>query len=361
MLIDTEAGYRPRSANRPVVDLELLVEAGVCLSQLAGQPGAVDEAPQALARLRSRHPDHRLHLIPDEEAYDGSVHYNLLIRQADGLSLSLSVAAATGLPWTLRGVTRAREHDLLAVDGIRLSVLEALACIDALFDDRHLLRALVDACLIGQALEQQPVEVSRRDLQETADALRRAKKLHSAEATRAWLSERSLSEERFAQLVEHQAQMRGLRRRVVAGRVDKWFVTHLEEMGVVAGAWIEPPEGGGDASAALEKELRSDPLGAILTARRNGRRGGLVERAVRELSQGLAGLAAAPVGAVVPVDIEGPAIAVVLDRRPAVLDDATRELVERHLFDEWLAERRRVARVEWFWGNEARTKRATDA
>jgi hypothetical protein len=41
-----------------------------------------------------------------------------------------------------------------------------------------------------------------------------------------------------------------------------------------------------------------------------------------------------------------------------VLDRATRELVERRLFELWLAERRRGAHVEWFWGDRARTARA---
>ena len=55
-----------------------------------------------------------------------------------------------------------------------------------------------------------------------------------------------------------------------------------------------------------------------------------------------------------------PRLAVVLDRRRAVLDDATRDAVERRLFDAWLGERRRTAHVQWFWGNEARTAKATE-
>ena len=49
-----------------------------------------------------------------------------------------------------------------------------------------------------------------------------------------------------------------------------------------------------------------------------------------------------------------------LDHREPVLDDATRDGVERRLFDRWLAERRRTAHVQWFWGNEARTDRAAE-
>ncbi|AKJ00596.1 Hypothetical protein AA314_02222 [Archangium gephyra] len=35
---------------------------------------------------------------------------------------------------------------------------------------------------------------------------------------------------------------------------------------------------------------------------------------------------------------------------PARFDEATREQVRDVLFEEWLAEQRRRARVEWFWG-----------
>jgi hypothetical protein len=35
---------------------------------------------------------------------------------------------------------------------------------------------------------------------------------------------------------------------------------------------------------------------------------------------------------------------------PARFDEATREQVRDVLFEQWLAEGRRRARVEWFWG-----------
>src|SRR5690349_1001461 len=136
--------------------------------------GAADPRDE-LARLRARHPDHRVHLLADEEAYDGSVHHALLIRRPDGVTLSLSAAFGSGLPWALRGAARAREFDLLAVNGVRVAVADALATVDALFDDPDLLRSLIDACLIGQAIEEHGITVSDASLQETADAFRRAK------------------------------------------------------------------------------------------------------------------------------------------------------------------------------------------
>jgi parvulin-like peptidyl-prolyl isomerase len=47
---------------------------------------------------------------------------------------------------------------------------------------------------------------------------------------------------------------------------------------------------------------------------------------------------------------EGYELVRVLRRLPARFDEATREKVRGLLFEEWLAEGRRRARVEWFWG-----------
>jgi putative peptide maturation system protein len=326
------------------IDPELLADAAELLGELArDEPGARD----AVAGLQARHSEHRLHLLVDEEAYDGSVHCALLIRQAGGLTLSLSAAPGTGLPWALRGVAKASEYDLLAVNGVRVAVADALVTVDALFDDPDLLRSLIDACLIGQALEQDPVDISPALVQETADAFRRGRGLHSAQATRTWLAERSLSPQRFADLVDDLARTRALRRRVADGRVEAWFGAHRHELSTVSAAWAAV-----DDPAALE----ADPLAAILDAHRRGHPGGAGSWRIGELPAGLAALAGAEPGMAVPV--EGPALAVVLDRREAVLDAATRDAVERRLFELWLAEQRRSAHVQWFWGDAARTGRA---
>ncbi len=39
----------------------------------------------------------------------------------------------------------------------------------------------------------------------------------------------------------------------------------------------------------------------------------------------------------------------------AELDADTRRRVERRVFDLWIDERRRAAKIEWFWGTTART------
>ena len=51
----------------------------------------------------------------------------------------------------------------------------------------------------------------------------------------------------------------------------------------------------------------------------------------------------------------GCALIRVISRLTAHLDQRTWSAIERLLFDEWLAERRRTARIEWYWGPAARS------
>jgi hypothetical protein len=49
------------------------------------------------------------------------------------------------------------------------------------------------------------------------------------------------------------------------------------------------------------------------------------------------------------------AVVRVLATTPARLDDSTHSAIKKILFEEWLEDRRRVARIEWYWGNADRT------
>jgi hypothetical protein len=146
---------------------------------------------------------------------------------------------------------------------------------------------------------------------------------------------------------------------VAAAGVQEWYLDHRAELGTMTVAWVALPADDSHA-LAVTGQLEADPLSAILTAHHDRRGGGLVEWRAADLQGGRLALADAKKDSAVRVDVGGPAVAVALDRRPAVLDEGTRDFVERRLFDEWLSERRRRARVEWFWGNDARTMRAAE-
>jgi putative peptide maturation system protein len=311
---------------------------------LADAADVLASGARGLGELRDRHRDHRFRLVRDHESYDGSTHHALVVRRDDGPTMSVSVATEPGLPWPLRGVSRTREFDLLDVNGTRLAVAQALAGLDGLFHDRPVMRRLIDACLVNEALSDGPVELTGTDLQAAADAVRHGKGLHSAEATRRWLDDRGLDLDDFAELVTRQAELDALRQRVAAPEVESWWEAHRHELATVLVAWWA--DGAGPPPA--------DALARIRAAHRRGRPGAVTTWRVRDLPPGLAPVIGAVRGTPVPVTLEtgSAGTAVVLDRADAVLDADTRRLVTELVFDEWLARARRTARITWFWGDD---------
>ncbi len=133
--------------------------------------------------------------------------------------------------------------------------------------------------------------------------------------------------------MEHQAQARAFRRRVVRDQVDDWCSAHRDALAPLTAAWVAL--GPGDTtSAEVADHLRDDALAAVVRAHQEGREGGVEHGRPLELPDGLQGLGTADIGVAVTVnmgDVGGPVVAVVLERRTAVLDGGTRELVERRL------------------------------
>ena len=340
------------------IDPNLLEAATSLADELDAHGIGPEEARGRLATLRACFPHHRVDLVADVEPFDGSVSYDIILEQSDGVTVSVAVTSGTGLPWPLRGVIRAREYDLLRVGPTRVSVADALASIDVLWDDRSLLLHLINACVATNALEEEPVDLTAADLQDAADRFRRAKGLLGADETKRWLDDRGLSMEKFADLVARSARAAALRQRVTSGAVERWFASHAPELARFHIAWAAEAAVDG-VGHSLASRLEADPLAAVLAARRAGRPGGVGDWLVADLPHHLSALKNVAVSTAVEVEVDGVAArAIVLEVIPAVLDAATRSYVERCLFDEWLAERRRATDVEWFWGDVARTSRA---
>lgn len=338
------------------IDAGFVADLALFLDSLDTEGCSTEEAQRRVHQLRSAHPRHRVDLASDTEPYDGRVTYDVVGRQDNDVSVSIAVSSGPGLPWPLRGVVRAAEHDLLRVGPVRLTVSDALTAIDFIWDDRSLLTHLVDACIVGAALDAEPVELDAEAVQEAANAFRRAKGLLSAADTRGWLRERSLSVQNFGDLVRQTAATAELRRRVT-GPVDRWFAEHHAELAVVVAAWAAPPQTGGDDAPW---DIAADPTRAVAAALAARRPAGIERWRVGNLPPGLVALGDAAPGDVVAGEVEGVAVeALVLVKNAAVLDEATRRDIEQRLFEEWLAERRRTADIEWLWGNASRTSRVS--
>ncbi|MET7426368.1 TIGR04500 family putative peptide maturation system protein [Dactylosporangium sp. NPDC005555] len=291
----------------------------------------------AVGALRARHPGSGLRLLWQREAYDGSVHYDLLLREPDaGGTVSLSWCPDDDLPWPLRGVQRGGEMLLVRVDGVALEVADAVAYLDVLWRSQPLRDRLVDACVVRAAIDGD--ELDDEDLQVAADAFRRARDLLTPEATRAWMERERLSDEQFEDLVTHQALVARLRARVTAGagpgsgsgaaRHDRLRIVRVERP---SAAEAERLAAAPDllAAAAADFAAGTGPAPTLETVTR------------AELPD--AGEVGSVVGPIATADRF--LVAAVLAVEPATADS-----VSRALFAEWLAERRAAARVEWNWG-----------
>jgi hypothetical protein len=150
----------------------------------------------------------------------------------------------------------------------------------------------------------------------------------------------------------------------VGGEVDRWLAAHSDDLATVVLAWTETVSGD---LAEQRRQLSANPIEAVLAAAREGRKSGVTQVIAADLlcpahpaapfharTEGAmnneSARAKVAVGQTLEVELEVHAVALVLELRPVFVNEATRHLVRRRLFDAWLDERRRSARVTWFWG-----------
>ncbi|MET9340354.1 TIGR04500 family putative peptide maturation system protein [Nonomuraea sp. NPDC003804] len=352
-------------------DVNLLADALEWLRGLDGVPP--QDARERLASLRARHPGTPMRLLWQREEATGDFHYDLLFpafgetapgESACGETVSLSVAPDRAIPWPLRGGQRSGNHVLLAVNGAEVTWEEAVSALDVLWEDGRLARRLVDAVLVDHVLAARDTELPPDRLQHAMDAFRRARGLLTGEATRRWMTERGLSHARLEQIVAGEAAVAELRRDVVANLVEEHFAAHRADFDRLRLVRLRYAAADGAREAAARLRDGADPLAAAMEGVLAGVATCRMEANHRDELVMLFGSAAERAGA---GDVLGPVrlpdggfcVARVLAVEPAALDELTRLLVERRIFDEWLADRRREAHLEWFWGSRARTDAAT--
>jgi putative peptide maturation system protein len=330
-----------------------LLEALIALADQGVEP---QEARARIQELGARHPQARIDLVWDRESYEDRAHYDALLEHEGRGTISLAFCPDRGLPWPLRGVQRWSEYELLRVNQSLLRVDEAIDLIDFVWNEEPLLRRLIDTCLMRETLEKEPIEVSDQELQAAMDEFRAARGLHSREQMLAWMKDRGLDLSRLEQHLEWETMKAHLRRKVVAHRVEGYFATARSTLDVVDFAELvfEDPA---EASQVADRLRRGTADFFAIAAEAFVQRGGRARLFTRASRDELAPAAAqalfgAGTGAIVgPVLVDRTSrIYRVLALRPAELDRATRDRIEQKLFDEWMAERRSSARIEWNWG-----------
>jgi putative peptide maturation system protein len=326
------------------IDPALLEAAATLLTGLVSGRVPPEHATARLTPLNDAWPSAQLRLVYEIEAFDDSVSYDLLAHVPAG-TLSVALVPDAQLPWPLRGMARSSEADLLRVGQTRLSVAEAVAALDLVWENPQLLTRLVDTALVKQELEAAPVELGDSDLQSVADSYRRAHGLLTAHDTRDWMAERGLTENRFVELMQRIGTMQRLRCRVVGTQVDAWLAEHSELICTVTVAWVE---------AQSRSSLELDPVAAVADAVRACRAAGVKSWRALEAPKALQ---RAQINETVSVVIdEVDAVARVIARTPSSVDSTARIAAENYLFEQWLSARRKAAEIEWFWGEKARTE-----
>jgi len=324
------------------------------------------EARTRLQPLRARHPGLGIDLLAEEEAFDKSVHYDALVRRSGEGTFSLSYCPERAVPWPLRGVHRWRESELVRVNANVLPVDAAMACLDFIWDEAPIIERLVNMCIIQEELAREAIELTDAELQEAMNRFRAAKKLFKAEDTLRWLGQHGMSHEKLERYVADRAIVPKLRDRIAADHVEDYFHQHPGDFDTakIARLYVADESqardlgeqiraGAQDFFAAAEglflegAEPGASPKASLFA---------IIERreAEPELRDQL--FAASPGQLVGPVSVEtGHALIRVLTISPSRLDRRTRTAIKDILFKDWLAERRRAARIEWCWGNAAKT------
>jgi putative peptide maturation system protein len=323
-----------------------------------------DEALERLRGVAAQHPESRVNLVWEEEAYSHSVHYDVLLRLGDLGTVSVSLCPERALPWPLRGVHRWREQELLRVNGTVMRVAQAVACLDSIWGVAPITRRLVDLCVVQEELAEAPVSLSDAELQLAVDEFRRARGLHGVEETFRWMEQHGMTHAQLESYVANQAKVAKLRDRIAAGRVEEYFERHHSDFDVVRVARLEGL--GAEGARHTAEDIRGGRVSFQQAAERQflaaadggGRRCAAALAAVqrRQAAPELAArlFAAAPGEVLGPVRAgEGYAIIRVLSVVPAALGEVTRDAIRDILFEEWLEERRRAATVEWYWGTQA--------
>lgn len=330
--------------------LELLVS----LREGGAEPSA------AMAQLHTRplgswEPDLAWELDPVTGRWD----YDLIWRHSQLGAVSLTWVPKDGVPFPLRHVQHASDMVFVRIDGRPVMTHEAMTLFDSVWEDHPLLNQMVNFGLLQKEFERNPIEVPVDDLERELDTFRMARGLMTAAQTEAWLHAHGMTLASLEQKLENEIRLRLLRRREMGAAARALFDADRRAFDRVSlTAFPMPPQV--EAHTIIERLGREGDLLGIaretLADRQSERRAtrsisfeSLFRRDV-VLSTATTDLTPGSFAALMLRGV-GPYIAQVDEIKPAEWNAATRNDIERDLFEKWFSERRRAARIEWNWGN----------
>ena len=324
------------------------------------------EAQIRLQSLRKRHPKLTLNLLSEIEAYDQSVHYDALVRSGDEGTVSISYCAERATPWPLLGVHRWSDADLLRVNAYVLKVDEAIAFLDFVWDEASIANQLVNQCVIREELAREPIVLTDTEVQEALDQFRIAKGLFKSEEMHHWLEHNGMTHESLERFVTDNRLIDKVRDRVTSHRADEYFRQHTNDFDTARIARIEVADK--DCASSLAEQIKNGTLNFYTAAERYFVEGkkyddvlpndlfAVIERRQTRPALGELIFAAVPGELIGPVPSEhGYTLVRVLSITPACLNDSVLSAIKNLLFEDWLAQRRQAAQIQWCWGNASKT------
>jgi putative peptide maturation system protein len=335
------------------------------LGRLASARTPAAEAVVGLRRLAKRHRGIRMDLVWEVESYLGNTHYDALLRIPSGGTISLAFSPRGCVPWAFRHAHHARETDLLRVNGRTLNMQSVMGYLDGLWYDARLLTALVDGCLVREAVDSRGIEASADEVRRATGDFERKAGLASVEARNSWLQGRGWTRDDLEHEIRRQVIARKLRKQIVGGEIDSYFAGHCRELDTATFVRVRFANDG--EAREIAGRIKRSAVGlsqgaeeAIVTGATTTARSEIATVRHRDLAPAYAEsvFAASPGEVIGPLKCsDGHDIVRVLRTVQAKLDESTRELITGILFDEWLAKRRDQATVEWFWGDAERAPR----
>ena len=317
-----------------------------------------EDARAELSALTTACNNLRVRMVSSREEYDSSQHFDVLLTDAEG-TYTVSFAPADGLPWPLRGIHRWSEGDLVRVNGTTLRIQQAIACLDFVWERNDLLEHLINVCLVEEELAtREPFPVGDTDLQVRLDEFRRARGLFAAADTHEWLALHGISQRQLERRLVDELRVELLAEQTVGDAVADSLKEHKSEFGIFPAML---------ASARSREDLRElsetmDPASWFtwaVTPEAHSREVRCQRIDAFDASPPLAALASddTPVGTVSEVFLHRDAHTLACKIGPTEPSEPGPELTRRvrdRLFVNWLAERRRHADVEWYWGGPKR-------
>jgi putative peptide maturation system protein len=241
-------------------------------------------------------------------------------------------------------------------------VEEAIGQLDVLWQKSALMQRLIDSCLIEGELRGQAVQVTPAEVQSTLDDMRRRRGLFTAAQLKNWLADSGMSLATLQDMALKVARANKLRDVVIGAAAAEYFENHRAAFDRVKVAVLEVANRAKAEEVAAHIRRHAAPLSEIANqlflmndvdrtqfAFKCGARHHIeAEFELTDLWPGTVH---------VVEDQDGCRLLEVLAIEPVKPSSGTLRAVKGKMFQDWLTQRRRSARIEWFWGESQRTSR----